>query len=262
MNPEPLSPSFDPVTPNVGRMYDYYLGGKDNYASDREAAERVIGVFPRTRELAVANRRFLRRAVEYAAGEAGIDQFLDIGSGLPTQENVHEVAQRAVPGARVAYVDQEPIVLSHGQALLATDDQTVMVAGDLRRPHEIVGDATIREHLDFDRPMAVLLVFVLHFIRDEEDPRGIVRTLMDALVPGSVLVLSHAEADRRLMPGTSVYDRASSPAVLRSYDEIETFFDGLDLVEPGVTRLDDWRPGTPLHREDDLPAYCGVAHKR
>ncbi|MGW4638464.1 SAM-dependent methyltransferase [Sphaerisporangium sp. NPDC004334] len=263
MDSAPLNAAFDPITPNVGRMYDYYLGGKDNYASDREAAERVIGVFPRTRELAVANRRFLRRAVEYAAAEAGIGQFLDIGSGLPTQENVHEVAQRVLPAARVAYVDLEPIVLSHGQALLATDEQTIMVAGDLRRPEKIVGDPVLREHLDFDRPMAVLLVFVLHFIRDEEDPRGIVRALMDAVVPGSVLVLSHAEADRRLMPGTSVYDRASSPAVLRSQEEIEAFFDGLELVEPGLTRLGSWRPDSPLYRgDDDLPAFCGVAHRR
>ncbi|GGK62909.1 hypothetical protein Sme01_04990 [Sphaerisporangium melleum] len=244
-------------------MYDYFLGGKDNYASDREAAEKIIAIFPRTRELALANRRFLRRAVAYAAEVAGIDQFLDIGSGLPTQENVHEVAQRVAPRARVAYVDQEPIVLSHGQALLATDEQTIMVAGDLRDPGAILAGEEVRGHLDFDRPIAVLLVFVLHFLRDEEDPRGVVRTLMDSMAPGSCLVLSHAESDRRLLPGTSVYDRASSPAVLRSEEEITAFFDGLDLVAPGVSRLGRWRPQDGLHPgDDDLPAWCGVAHKR
>ncbi|MEU8270506.1 SAM-dependent methyltransferase [Sphaerisporangium sp. NPDC049002] len=258
----PLS-GFDATTPNVGRMYDYYLGGKDNYASDREAAEKVIGIFPRTRELARANRDFLRRAVEYLAREKGIRQFLDIGSGLPTQENVHQVAQRANPAARVAYVDLEPIVLAHGQALLATDDQTIMVTGDLREPDKIIGHQDVRAHLDLAEPTAVLLVFVMHFIKDSEDPLGIVKTLVDALAPGSCLVLSHAELDDRLTAGTSVYDRATSPAVLRSRDEIEAFFDGLALVEPGVARLGAWRPDGPLpRRADTLPAYCGVGRKK
>jgi hypothetical protein len=244
-------------------MYDYYLGGKDNFACDREAAERVIEAFPGTRVLAQANRAFLQRAVRYLAHQqVGVRQFLDLGSGLPTKENVHEVAQQINPEARVAYVDWEPTVLAHGRALLATDEQTIMVEGDLRKPEKILADPGVRGHFDFNAPIAVLLVFVLHFIRETENPYGIVQTLIDAMVPNSHLVISHAVSDPRLVAGVEVYRKANAPAVLRSPEQITTFFDGVELIEPGVVRLDAWRPDGPLLPEDrDLPALGGVGRK-
>ncbi|MEU4404847.1 SAM-dependent methyltransferase [Streptosporangium sp. NPDC023963] len=226
--------------PNVARMYDYYLGGKDNFPADRQAAEKVLEIIPEARHGALANRAFLGRAVGFLA-ESGIDQFLDIGAGLPTQNNVHQVA----PGARVVYVDNDPAVLVHGRALLGTNDNVTIVEGDVRRPGEILGHPDVRAAIDFDRPVGVLLLAIMHFVPDEDDPLGIIATLRRAMAPGSHLVLSHAAVDAR--PEASdgvakVYDRASSSFVGRTGKEIVRLFDGFDVVEPGVVNLPEWRP--------------------
>ncbi|RCG19070.1 SAM-dependent methyltransferase [Sphaerisporangium album] len=258
-------PKIDITTPHVARMYDYYLGGKDNYRSDRDAAEEVIAKFPEARQLALVNRHFLRRAVATLAGQMGIAQFLDLGSGFPTQENVHQVAQRINPAARVAYVDLEDVVLAHGQALLATDERTIMVQGDIREPRTILSSRDLQAHLNFDEPIAVLLIFVLHFIKDEEQPQEIIRDLMQEMPPGSCLVISHATPRDDLMQGVKAYDNASSPVSLRTEPVIRAFFDGLELVEPGLVPLALWRPGWPqseLPSKDlKLPALCGLGRK-
>ncbi|WP_246265353.1 SAM-dependent methyltransferase [Acrocarpospora pleiomorpha] len=260
--PEPPPVTIDVKVPNVARMYDYYLGGKDNTLADRECAEEVIREIPQTRDIAWANRRFLGRAVRFLAEEQGIDQFIDIGAGLPTRENVHQVAQRANPDARVVYVDNDPVVLVHARALLARDPQTVAISGDARRPLEILADAELRGLLDLSRPVGVLMVAVLHFVTDAEDPYGAVASLMSHLVPGSCLVVSHVERTKRLEAATRAYARASSPAVLRSDAEVAAFFEGLTMIEPGLVRLKNWRPDDLVLRFDpDVPIFGAVGVK-
>ncbi|MEO3853523.1 SAM-dependent methyltransferase [Acrocarpospora sp. B8E8] len=263
--PEPpvLPGDMDPKTPNVARMYDYYLGGKDNFATDRECADEVIRRVPQAREIAWANRRFLGRAVRFLADELGIDQFVDVGAGLPTRENVHQVAQRVNPDARVVYVDNDPVVQAHAQALLATDDQTRAITGDVRDPRGILADERLRGLLDLERPVGLLLVAVLHFITPEENPYESVTELLAALPRGSALVISHVERDESLAGAVTAYRRASSPAVLRSVAEVARFFGGLDVVEPGVVRVRDWRPDDLVLRFDpDVPILGAVGVKR
>jgi S-adenosyl methyltransferase len=253
---------FDTSVPNPARMYDYFLGGKDHFPADKAAAEQLLATVPLTRVGARENRAFLQRAVGFLAGEAGIRQFLDIGTGLPTQGNVHEVAQAVAPDARVVYVDNDPIVHAHANALLSGDN-TASILGDLRDPDGILADPETNRLIDFRQPVAILLVAVLHFIRDREDPAGIVARLKAAMAPGSYLVISHATGD--LYPreigaeATKAYDRATAPLVLRTRAEIERFFDGLELVPPGLVQLSRWRP------DGDLPSGNGlfgaVAHK-
>jgi SAM-dependent methyltransferase len=249
-------------------MYDYYLGGKDNYPADREAAERVIRMMPadNVRIAAVENRKFLGRAVRYLVSEAGIRQFLDIGTGLPTMNNVHEVAQDVAPDSRVVYVDHDPVVLAHARDLLHGVDNTAIIARDLRNPAGILADPELKALLDLSKPVAVLLVSILHFISDAEDPYGIIKALMDSVPPGSYLVIAHATADGYVEAGnaTEVYESATSALSLRSRAEVETMFTGLDLVCPGVTWLPLWRPDTDTGRIDDpgrSTGWCGVARK-
>ncbi|MEV0419670.1 SAM-dependent methyltransferase [Streptosporangium canum] len=226
--------------PNVARMYDYYLGGKDNFPADREAAEKVLTVVPEIRHSARSNRAFLGRAVDFVA-RSGIRQFLDIGAGLPTQNNVHQVAT----DARVVYVDNDPTVLVHGRAILGKNENVTIVQGDVRRPGEILDHPDIRAAIDFDRPVAVLLLAIMHFVPDEDDPEGIIATLRRAMAPGSHLILSHVAIDARPEAAegvTKVYDRASSPFVPRTGKEITRLFDGFDVVEPGIVNLPEWRP--------------------
>ncbi|MBO3752146.1 SAM-dependent methyltransferase [Streptosporangiaceae bacterium NEAU-GS5] len=251
------------TTPNVARMYDYYLGGKDNFAADRRAADEVIAQVPQTRDIARANRAFLGRTVRYLAAKAGIRQFFDIGAGLPTSPNVHEIVQAISPDTRVAYVDNDAVVLIHGRALLATNDAVQIVDGDLRKPRELLANLDLRDLLDFTQPVAVLLVAVLHFLRDADDPYAIVTELMDACVPGSYLVVSHVEHDPALVGATKTYNRASAPAVLRTRDEIIRFFEGLDLVEPpGFVHVQRWYPDpTEALIDFDVPLFGGVAVK-
>ncbi|GAA4896150.1 SAM-dependent methyltransferase [Streptomonospora salina] len=235
----------DPYTPSAARLYDFYLGGKDNYAADREAGTELLERIPELHSTAHANRYFLRRVVRHLAAEAGIDQFLDIGSGLPTQDNVHQVAQRHAPGARVVYVDNDPIVLAHAHALLAEDPATTAVAeADLRDPAGILAHPQIRGMIDFSRPVAVLMIAVLHFLTDEDRPYEVVAALRDRLCPGSYIAVSHLENEtspQRAAFMEQVYARSSATLKGRSHAEIRRFFTGMELVEPGVMPISQWR---------------------
>jgi hypothetical protein len=248
-------------------MYDYYLGGKDNYPADREAAENVLAVLPEARAMARANRAFLGRAVRYLAG-AGIRQFLDIGTGIPGPGSTSETAHTVAPDARIVYVDNDPIVLTHTRALLASQAPglTTVVQADLRRPEEILNHPDVRAVLDFDQPIALLLVAVLHFVKNDEDPVGIVERLKEPLAPGSFLALSHGTGDfdpARSDAAVQGYDKATAPFVVRSHKEVSGFFDGLEPVEPGVVQLPWWRPegGQVPEGSEKVWLYAGIGRK-
>ncbi|PTA44838.1 SAM-dependent methyltransferase [Micromonospora sp. RP3T] len=251
--------------PNVARMYDYYLGGCHNFAADRAAAEEILKIFPDTGVAAQTNRAFLRRAVRWAA-ERGVRQFLDVGAGLPTQGNVHEVVRAVNPDARVVYVDTDEVAVAYARRLLPTDGgRTVVVRGDLRRPDELLADPTLRATLDLREPVALLLVAVLHFVPDADDPWTAVARLRDATAPGSLLALSHLTLDGApplpARAGTEVYRRSSAPLVPRTHADVARFLDGYDLVEPGLVRLADWRPdGEPQAAVSH--GYGGVGVRR
>jgi O-methyltransferase involved in polyketide biosynthesis len=253
---------LDTGTPNVARIYDFLLGGKDNFAADRDAAERVMREIPHSALACRQNRDFLGRAVRLLA-EQGIRQFLDIGSGLPTRSNVHQIAQAVDPESRVAYVDYDHIVAAHARALLQKGSAGVLVVeGDLRDPAKIISDA--KGLIDFSEPVAVLLFAILHFLPDQDDPHGIVRSLADALAPGSAVAVSHitgegVEPDRGLA-AQKVYQGASAPAIPRSREEISRFFGGLDLVDPGVTDINLW-PVQAAGPSAPLTFYGGLAMK-
>jgi hypothetical protein len=238
---------IDTTVPSTARMYDWWLGGHDNFAADRAAALAVSEAAPEAPLMAVENRKFLRRAVRYLAAEAGITQFLDIGTGLPTQGNVHQVAQGINPAARVVYVDNDPMVLAHSRAL-KTGGNTVVIEADLREPRAILDHPSTRTLVDFSQPLAVLLVAVLHFISDDDDPPAIIGTIRDALPAGSYLVLSHVAGDiRREAAARSEieYKKVTPGATLRTREEILRFFAGLELIEPGVVQVPYWRPNEP-----------------
>ncbi|MET7763245.1 SAM-dependent methyltransferase [Streptomyces sp. NPDC005355] len=248
---------------NPARVYNYLVGGKDNYLADYEQAQRFLDVAPEVRDTALSNRRFLHRAVRHLAG-SGINQFLDIGAGLPVNPNVHEIAQAVNPRARVAYVDNDPIVASHGQARLAGRG-TTMISGDLRSPAAILAHEELRGLLDPRQPVAIVLTLVLDYIEDVDDPVGLIGRLMDWAAPGSCLVLSHATGDftedtERDWEALSF--AAPVAVVSRDRHEIGTFFTGLDLLAPGLVQLPAWRPG--IGAESDprrVWAYGGVARK-
>ena len=236
--------SVDLSTPNAARMYDYYLGGKDNLAPDRAAAEKVLEIAPQIRLAARENRAFLGRAVRYLA-RAGIRQFLDIGTGLPTQNNVHEVAHGIAPEASVVYVDNDPVVLAHARAILAGSKNVHIVQADIRRPEEILESPEVRERLDFDRPIAILLVAIVHFLQDSDGPDEVVARFRDVLPAGGHLVLSHVCGDAlpdSVSPVTDVYKLSSTPIVTRSPERIRGFFGDLELVDPGIANVSAWRP--------------------
>jgi hypothetical protein len=257
---------IDTTVAHPARVYDYWLGGSSNFPADREAAERVLAATPGLRSRVRANRAFLVRAVRYLAAEAGIRQFLDIGTGIPAANNTHEVAQAVAPDARIVYADNDPIVLAHATSLLAGSPEgaTQYIDGDLRDASVILRAAA--GTLDFTRPAALMLVGILHLIQDSEDPYRIVASLMDALPPGSYLVISHpasdinasqAEAQRRYN------ERVSTPQTLRTRDEVARFFEGLDLVPPGIVYVHAWRPDPgDVPPEGGVSAYGGVARKR
>jgi|SRR6266508_3606587 len=261
-----MPPEIDPSIPHPARIYDYMLGGKDNFPADRKMAEEVFAMLPEVRSSVLQNRAFLQRAVRFLAGEAGIRQFIDIGTGIPTQGNVHEVVAPITRDARVVYVDNDPIVHIHANALLAGDTATSILA-DLREPEAILDHPETREMLDLDQPVAILIVAILHFVPDEVKPVEIVGRLRDAMAPGSYLVLSHATGDFHppevKAKVARMYDRASSPMVLRSRAEVERFFDGLELVEPGLARVSTWRPedGSADVDPQHSSIYAGVGRK-
>jgi len=245
----PASGGIDTTRPNVARIYDYLLGGKDNFTVDREAAKQLIAASPDMAGIVRDNRSFIGRAVRFLAEEAGIRQFIDLGGGLPTQTNVHEMAQRVAPDARVVYVDNDPVVWSHGQALLAHGEQVAMVHADLREPTAVLHSPELLGLLDLAQPVAVVCASVLHFVSDEEDPHRIIAEYRDHMAPGSYLAISHgttgtAEEDPNDVAGsvTSVYRQASAQLHLRSLAGIQRFFDGFDLIEPGVVWINEWRP--------------------
>ncbi|MFB9834280.1 SAM-dependent methyltransferase [Actinoallomurus acaciae] len=230
--------------PSVARMYDYYLGGKDNYRVDREAVDRVEAAMPGTRQVAHQNRAFLRRAVRYMAGQ-GVRQFIDIGSGLPTVGNTHEIAQEIDSSARVVYVDNDPVVLNHGRALLAANRHTTVVTADMHRPAEVLEHPQTTELIDFDQPVGVLMIAMVHFLTLEERPYVMAR-LRDALAPGSYLTATHATTDGlsadMVARTEAVYATTPTPIHFRPRAEIAPFFDGFDLVPPGLVMLNEWRP--------------------
>jgi hypothetical protein len=225
-------------------MYDYYLGGKDNFRVDREAAEKIIGILPNVRDVARENRDYLVRVVSHLSGQ-GIRQFLDIGAGLPTQRNVHQVAQELAPDSRVVYVDNDPIVLTHARAILEENKNVIAVGADMRAPQAVLDDPKVTGHLDFAEPVAILLLGVLHFIPDDDEAMNIVDVFKAGLGPGGFLVVSHGSlgelTDRQRREGHQVISKTSVPgATSRSHAQVLAFFDGLDLVEPGVVPLQEW----------------------
>ncbi len=265
---EPNAPrGIDTSVASPARIYDYWLGGKDNFAVDREAAEQVIAAFPGIIPGVRANRAFLGRAVHYLAAEAGIRQFLDVGTGLPTGNNTHEVAQAAAPESRIVYVDNDPIVLLHSAALLSSTPEGACeyVEADLRDVGKILQDAA--KTLDFSLPIAVSLLMILMLIPDEEDPYGTVARLMDAVPSGSYLVISHPASDVDTGEIAEAYDRLNkrmggTVGTLRSHQEVARFFDGLAMVEPGLVQLHRWRPGSGVPGTGlDTPAYAGIGRK-
>jgi len=256
-------PLFDTSVPHIARVYNYWLGGKDHFAADRELAEKFIAADPKVIAGVRANRAFLGRAVHFLAAEAGIRQFLDIGTGIPTASNTHEVAQRAAPDSRVVYVDNDPIVLTHARALLTSDPAgaTDYIDADLRNTGTILAQAA--RMLDFSRPVAVMLVGILQCIPDEDDPPGIVAALMDAVPPGSYLAVSHPAADvyAQARAGAALLTEGlSSPIIFRTRAAVARFFDGLELVEPGLVSISQWRSGAGADASP-LANWAGVARK-
>jgi hypothetical protein len=256
MEPGFAPSQIDTSRPHPARMYDYYLGGKDNYVVDREAAAAVLRAVPEVRDMARENRTFMQRAVRYLVGEAGLRQIIDIGTGIPTAGNVHEVAQQIDPAVRVAYVDNDPIVHVHASALLTGQGRTSIVLADLRDPEGILDHPKVRELIDFGEPVALLLVAIMPFITDQEGPGQIIATFRKALAPGSFLALSHGTADFHDQAaadvGTAVYAKATAPLVLRSHAQITALFDGWDLAEPGLVQVPLWRPDGQLPRSREL----------
>ncbi|MCN0151341.1 SAM-dependent methyltransferase [Salinispora arenicola] len=240
---------IDIERPSVARMYDYYLGGSHNFAVDRAAAQTMVAAVPEAPLMAQANRAFLRRVVHFLVN-AGVRQFLDIGSGIPTVGNVHEIAQQAAPESRVVYVDIDPVAVAHSQEILAGNDRATVVQEDLRHPERILSHPEVRRLLDLDQPTAVLVVAVLHFVPDHDRPAELLRTLRDALGAGSWLVLSQASAEGRAddsarSDAEAIYRRTDSPLWFRNRSELAVLFDGFELVEPGIVWVPQWHPETP-----------------
>jgi SAM-dependent methyltransferase len=256
---------IDIARPSIARMYDYLLGGSHNFAADRLAADQALRHMPELVPVMHANRAFLRRAVRFLIA-AGVRQFLDLGSGIPTVGNVHEVAHRDDPEARVVYVDIDPVAVAHSQAILADHPGATAIQADLRDPRPLLAHPDLRTFLDLSEPVAVLLVAVLHFVPDQ--PARLIGHFRDAIAPGSYLVISHASTEGQPPGGIedarAVYARSAEPVIMRSRAEIAALFDGFTLVEPGLVRLPLWRPDSDVEQETgqhDFPGFAGVARK-
>ncbi|MFD8410567.1 SAM-dependent methyltransferase [Streptomyces sp. NPDC059650] len=262
-------PGIDISVPSVSRIYDYYLGGSHNFEVDRQAARRAMEFTPGLPKIMQANRAFMRRAVRYAVDQ-GVTQFLDIGSGIPTFGNVHEVAQEASPEARVVYVDHDPVAVAHSRAVLAGSDRAGVVTADLRKPKDVLGSSEVARLLDLERPVALLLVAVLHFVEDADAPYAAVAELRDALPSGSLLVLTHASYEglplsEEVAGGmVDVYRDIRSPLVMRTREQVVRFFDGFELVDPGLVSMPNWQPeGLAAPQDGEMPedpyAFAGFA---
>ncbi|MBO0771621.1 MAG: SAM-dependent methyltransferase [Actinobacteria bacterium] len=260
------NPAFDTSIAHIARVYDYWLGGKDNYEADRRAGDQAIQAYPDTVSSVRANRAFLARVVRYLAGEAGIRQFLDIGTGIPTANNTHEVAESVAPGSRVVYVDNDPVVLAHARALLigGSEGATDYIDADLRDTDTIVAQAATT--LDFSQPVAVMLIAILHVISEDDDPYGIVATLMDAVPPGSYLAMSQVASDvepEKMAETSNRLNRLMAQQVTyRTHAQVTRFFDGLDLVDPGVVLVQNWRPDSEIEASRRSVMWGGVGRKR
>jgi len=252
MQPGWVPPGIDTGEANSARVYDWWLGGEHNFRADQDAARAMIAIEPNARGIARANRAFLGRAVRFLAAEAGIRQFLDIGSGIPTANNVHQVAQATAPGSRVVYADVDDIAVAHSRLILDDNPDATVLQADLRDPASILSDPETQLLLDFTRPVAVLLVAVVHFLDDADNPEQIVATLRDALAPGSYLVISHACRDAMPVAAETAYrSRVAAKGRARTREEIARFFDGFDLVDPGLAWITQWRPD----RQEDVPEH-------
>ncbi len=265
-DPEADPPPFDTTVPHAARMYDYLLGGKDNFAADREAAEQLVAINPAARRAVRENRAFHGRAVGYLAGEAGIRQFLDIGTGIPAADNTHEVAQRVAADARIVYVDNDPVVLAHARALLTSAHAGTVsyLDSDLRDPDTILEAAG--QWLDFGTPVAIMLVLILHLIPDSDDPWRIVGRLAGAVPPGSYLVVSHPTGDLNADIGAAITGSVNqrmqaTPMTLRSHPEVSRFFDGLNVLPPGLVPQNRWPDRAAQDDEPDIGCYGAVGRK-
>ena len=256
---------FDASRPHVARVYDYLLGGKDNFAADRTVGDRMLASIPAVQLGVRAQRDVLGRVVRYLVGEVGLRQLLDIGSGLPTADNVHEIAQLIDPATRVVYLDNDPIVLSHAEALLADDRSAFVVEGDLRDPAGILSHPDVRKHLDWEQPIGLLMCGILHYVLDEEHPGDVVATLYRALPPGSYVFIHHLLSIED--PAAAVLQEQMRTglgrAQFRTLDQVRALFDGLELVEPGLVIVPDWRPEPPAVRDHPVleMACVGVGRK-
>ncbi len=270
---EPFPPTIDVTKPSIARVYDVFLDGKDNFAADRAVAESALQIAPDSAGGAKANRAFLRRAVRYLVAEAGITQFLDIGSGLPSAGNVHEIARDARPGARVVYIDNDPVVGVHGRALLADAATARFITADVRRPAEVLDDPEVQGFIDFGRPVGLLMLAILHHITDAEDPAAIAARFREALAPGSYLAISsvrmpgpeHPEEAGKARAVQELFNETLGTGLWREDEEILAWFGDWQLLEPGLVPLPEWRPDTavPARRDSTYHGFVGgVARKR
>jgi O-methyltransferase involved in polyketide biosynthesis len=251
---------FDPSRPNIARVWDYWLGGKDNFAADRELAERMLAVHPVSAQMARENRQFLGRAVGYVAAQ-GIRQFIDVGAGLPTAVNTHDIAKRVDASARVAYVDNDPVVISHARSLVAESDGVIAVPGDMHRPEDILADGALNELIDLAKPVCVIMSAVLHFA-DADTARKVAGVFTQAIVPGSYVIISVGSGNRSEEQNfTTAYTAAQ--LYIHSAADVRTFFDGLELVPPGVTAVREWYVDEPVPQVAARSAtfICGAGRK-
>jgi hypothetical protein len=251
--------TFRPDIPSSARIYDYFLGGKNNYAADRDAGDQITARLPNIREAAQVNRAFVRRVVRYLVNQAGLRQLIDIGTGMPTPENVHEVAVAANPATRVVYVDHDPVVLAHARNMLQGTPEAVIIGHDVRAPADLLADPELRRLIDFAEPVGVLLVSILHFLADTDDPAAIIGELLAPFPAGSYVALTHVTADAtaQVRAAARVYDAATTRMSVRSREEVLALVPGLDVVKPGLVWTPQWRPEpgdqVPAQPSDD---YC------
>ena len=266
-DPDLLAAGINTSVAHPARVYDYLLGGKDNFAADRVLGDALAAAMPSAREMVRANRAFLGRAVRYLVKDAGIRQFLDVGTGIPTAGNTHEVAQAVAPESRIVYVDNDPIVLAHARALMTSDPAgaTAFIQADLHSPDKILNDPALRRTLDLGEPVALMLIAILMYIRDDENPRGLVSTLMDALPPGSYLALTHPTADfnaEEVAEAVAATERAGISFTTRGKAQVAAFFDGLDLVDPGVVPVLAWHPEGAPPADPHVAYYYGAMGRK